>query len=93
MESSIEPHHHPLLAGMATIEAALDEMAASAPMFLDPTDKRALMVGLARVEARVAAVRLQTMAVADDVAAEEGARDVAALLTHDTRGDASRASA
>ncbi len=88
MESSVEPHRHPLLAGAAVIESALEEMAASEPIFLDPSDKRALLVQLARLEARLAAVRLQTMAVADDVAAVEGARDVAALLTHDTRGDA-----
>ena len=88
MESSVEPHRHPLLAGAAVIETALEEMAASAPIFLDASDKRALLVQLARLEARLAAVRLQTMAVADDVAAAEGARDVAALLTHDTRGDA-----
>ena len=88
MESSVEPQRHPLLAGAAVIESVLEEMAASAPIFLDTSDKRALLVQLARLEARLAAVRLQTMAVADDVAAAEGARDVAALLTHDTRGDA-----
>ncbi len=88
MQSFVEPRRHPLLAGAAVIESALDEMAASDPMYLDPAAKRALLIQLSRLEARIAAVRLQTMAVADDVATAEGARDVAALLTHDTRGDA-----
>ncbi len=88
MESSVEPHRHPLLAGAAVIETALDDMGCSDPMFLGTTDRRALLIQLDRLESRLAAVRLQTMAVSDDVAAEEGARDVAALLTHHTRGDA-----
>lgn len=88
MESFVEPHRHPLLAGADTIEAVLEQMAVSEPTFLDPTAKRALLVQLASLEARLAAVRLRTMAVADDAAAVVGARDVAALLTHDTRGDA-----
>jgi hypothetical protein len=88
VESSVEPCRHPLLAGAAVIAAALDEMATSNPSFLPSGDKKALLVQLARLEARIAAMRLQTMAVADDVAAVEGARDVAALLTHHTRGDA-----
>ena len=65
MESSIEPHGHPLLAGADAIEAALEEMTASEPMFLDPVAKRAFLVKLARLEARLAAVRLRTMAVSD----------------------------
>ena len=88
MESFVEPHRHPLLAGAAVIEAALEDMASCDPRYLSAEEKRALLVQLARTEARLAAVRLRTMAVADDVAAEEGARDVAALLTHETRGDA-----
>ncbi len=86
MQSSTESH--PLLLGAAVIETALDNMASSDPVYLDPTEKRALMIRLARLETRLAAVRLQTMAVADDAAQAEGARDAAALLAHDTRGEA-----
>ncbi len=88
MESPIDPHLHPLLVGVDLLESAIEEMGTSEPMFLDPVAKRRLLVRLARLETRLTALRLRTMAVADDVAATEGARDVAALLTHDTHGDA-----
>ena len=42
---------------------------------------------LTRLEAQLSALKLRVMAVADDVALAEGARDVAALMTHHTRGD------
>lgn len=86
MESSVGSH--PLLAGAQAIEAALEGMASCNPAFLEPDLKGALLVQLARLEARLVAVRLQAMAVADDVAGLVGARDVAAALTHETRGDA-----
>jgi hypothetical protein len=88
VESSLERRQPPLLAGAAIIEAALDDMSVSNPVFLEPQEKRAVLVQLARLEARLTAVRLHVMAVADDVAAADGDRDVAALLTHHTRGDA-----
>ncbi len=87
MESTPETRGHPLLDGVALIESALDDIAHSSPVFLDPASKRALLLRLVRLESRLAAVRFQAMTVADDVAAAEGARDVAALLTHHTRGD------
>ena len=99
MESLVEPARetapvsapgtrvHPLLQGVAVIEAALDQMAHSDPVFLDPAAKRELLVSLARLEDRLTAVRLRTMVVADDVAVGEGARDIAAWLTHHTRGE------
>ncbi len=87
MEPKARTPGHPLLAGVEAIEAALEEMTASNPVFLDAAAKRSLLVRLARLEARLTAVRLRTMAVADDVATAEGARDIAALLTCQTRGD------
>ncbi len=42
---------------------------------------------LARLEAQLSALKLRVMAVSDDVALAEGARDVAALMAHHTRGD------
>ena len=89
VESAVDSAGHPLLAGAQAIEAALEEMAQSNPVFLDPAAKRDLLLRLARAESRLAAVRLQTMAVCDDLAAAEGARDVAAWLTQHTRGDGS----
>ena len=46
---------------------------------MDPADKRAALVELTRLEAQLSALKLRVMAVADDVALAEGARDVAAL--------------
>ena len=57
-------------------------------VFMTPAEKRAALVGLTRIEAQVSAQKLRVMAVADDLALEQGARDVAAVLTHDTRTDA-----
>jgi len=55
--------------------------------FMDPADKRSALLRLARLDARLTALRLRLMAASDDVALAEGARDVAALVTHHTRGD------
>ena len=49
-----------------------------------PADKRTALVELTRLEAQLSALKLRVMAVSDDVALAEGARDVAALLTHHT---------
>jgi hypothetical protein len=87
VESFIERRPHPLLAGAAIIEAALDDMAAGNPVFLESNEKREALLQLTRLEARLASVRLQVMAVADDLAAADGARDVAAWLAHETRSE------
>ena len=54
---------------------------------MDPADKRSALLELTRLEAQLSALKLRVMAVSDDVALAEGARDVAALVTHHTRGD------
>ncbi len=78
---------HPVLACADAMAVALKETADVEVMFMDAGDKRDAMLRLAQVEAQLAALRLRLMAAADDVALAEGARDVAALLTHHTRGD------
>jgi hypothetical protein len=79
---------HPVLSCVAALESALKSTADVQVMFMTPAEKKAALVELTRVEAQVAGLRLRVMAVADDVALEEGARDVAALLTHHTGTDA-----
>jgi hypothetical protein len=79
---------HPVLACADTMETALKESADVQVTFMDPADKRAAILRLARLDAQLAALRLRLMAVSDDVALAEGARDVAALITHHTRTDA-----
>ena len=78
---------HPVLACADAIEVALKDAADAQVVFMDPADKRSALMRLARLEARLAALKLRLMAASDDVALAEGARDVAALMTHHTRGD------
>ncbi len=86
--SSTFDHVHPVLSCVASIEAALKETLDVEAVFMAPADKKAALLELTRVEAQVSALKLRVMAVADDVALDEGARDVAALVTHHTRTDA-----
>ena len=76
-----------MLACADAIEGALKETVDVPVAFMDPADKRTALLQLTRLEARLTALRLRVMAVSDDVALAEGARDVAALLTHHTRSD------
>ena len=82
------PSRHPVLACADAMETALKETCGVEVTFMRPEDKRAALLQLTRVEAQLSALRLRLMAVADDVALDEGARDVAALVTHITRTDA-----
>jgi hypothetical protein len=87
VESVTERAVHPYLSGVQQIEASLEQMTAAGPASIDTATRRGLLLALARLESRLTAVRLEVMATSDDVASAEGARDVAALLTHHTRGD------
>ena len=78
---------HPVLACAETIGTALKETADVQVTFMAPADKRAALLELTRLEAQLSALKLRVMAVSDDVALAEGARDVAALVTHHTRSD------
>ena len=86
-EYDTRPAVHPVLACADTIGTALKETADVQVTFMDPADKRAALLALTRLEAQLSALKLRVMAVSDDVALAEGARDVAALLTHHTRTD------
>ena len=87
MSSTLDRHLHPVLACAETIGAALKDTADVPVTFMSLADKRAALVELTRLEAQLSALKLRVVAVSDDVALAEGARDVAALLTHRTRGD------
>ena len=86
---------HPVLACVEVLGRALDEAADAQPLYLSTSDKATAMRELAIVEARVAALRLRVMAVSDDVAEAEGARDVGAWFSHHTltEPDAARSDA
>ncbi len=87
MSSTLEGNVHPVLACAETIGTALKETADVQVTFMEPAEKRAAMLALTRLEAQLSALKLRVMAVSDDVAMAEGARDVAALVTQHTRGD------
>lgn len=82
------PSPHPVLACVGTIDAALSETADVEVTYMSPEDKHAALLQLSRAEARLAALKFRVMASSDEVAAETGARDVAALVTHETRSEA-----
>lgn len=89
MESSFDRRMtHPVLACVDSVEASVKSVADISVMFMETAHKRTALLALARVESQLAALRLRLMAAADDVAEAEGARDVAALLSQRTRGDA-----
>ena len=79
---------HPVLGCIERLDTALEETLDVPVLFLAPTEKREALRDLTRVEAQLSALKLRLMACSDDVALSEGARDIAALLTHDTRTDA-----
>ena len=87
MSTNLDRHMHPVLACAETIGTALKETADVQVTFMEPAEKRAAMLALTRLEAQLSALKLRVMAVSDDVALAEGARDVAALITQHTRGD------
>jgi hypothetical protein len=79
---------HPVLACADAIEAALKETADVQLTFMAPSDKRTALLRLTRLESQLAGLKMRLMAASDDVAVADGARDVAALVTHHTRTDA-----
>ena len=78
---------HPIVACAAQVRAALDAVAEVQPVFMGVRDKEAVLVELHRVEAQLAELKCRVLAAADDVAAEHGARDVAAWLAHATAAE------
>jgi hypothetical protein len=78
---------HPFLRGLGQVATAVDDLCATRPELMSTREKEAALLDLARVEARVAAVKLRVLACADDVAAEAGARDAGAWLAHEARLD------
>ena len=85
MTASQMPLEHPLLAAVRAMNEVLDETAHLDPLFMSAREKGELLAGLTRVLGRLQARRAGVLAVADDVAAEQGARSAAAWLAGETR--------
>ena len=83
-------HHldqHPVLHAIEEMDSALKDVADVEPTFMSTADKKAALVGLARVRARLDELRLRVQVASADVAADDGFRDVAAWLDHHNRLD------
>jgi len=78
---------HPVLTCVDTMVAALADVRDVPVALLSPAAKAAALVALSHVGDQVAALRLQVLAVADEVALDDGARDAGAWLAHRTRTD------
>jgi hypothetical protein len=78
---------HPVLAAMSAVDTTLASVAEVDPMYMSVEEKGAALLGLSSILDRVEEVRLRVLASADDVAAQEGARDAAAWLAHHGRRD------
>ena len=79
---------HPVLACVGTMVLALAEVSATEVAYMTPVDRRSALLELVQVEARAVSLRLRLLLASDDLAQDEGARDVAALVTHHARTDA-----
>ena len=77
--------NHPLLATIASLDAALDEVAGADPIYLTTSEKQQTLLGCSRLETRIASVKLRVLAAADDIAIETGDRSTAHWLAAQTR--------
>jgi len=76
-----------VVAAAAAVEAALKDVADLDPTFMPTAEKKSALLALDRASAQLEELRLRVMATAEDVAVDEGARDVAAWLAHRGRSD------
>jgi hypothetical protein len=88
MDTLLEPVvTHPVLGCVAEIHRALGEAQASSATYLSVAEKRTVLIELSREVERARGLLLQVMAASDDVALDDGARNVADWLAARTRAD------
>src|SRR3954451_20424529 len=85
MTTSQMPLEHPLLVAARAVGDLLDGVAGADPLYLSAGEKRDLLVELTHSLSRLAGLRAGVLAVADDVAAECGARSAGDWLAGETR--------
>jgi hypothetical protein len=68
---------HPILAAASVIDGALTSVRDTNPAFMPTADRAEALVELARIESRVAELRMRILADSADLAADSGARDAA----------------
>ncbi|MFE6507808.1 DUF222 domain-containing protein [Nocardioides sp. NPDC057767] len=82
--TALQQPQHPVLDAVVAVTDALDGVAEANPSFMATEQKATTLVEIARAKAQLAELELRVLAVAEDVAAETAARDVAAWLHHHT---------
>ncbi|QWZ09664.1 HNH endonuclease [Nocardioides panacis] len=82
-----EDQAHPIARFSTRVHQVLDGLASAPAWSMTPDEQRAVVVGLARAEARLAELRLRVLAAADrnDVAADSAATSTGAWLAQVTR--------
>jgi hypothetical protein len=80
---------HPIVGFARALSGALDRVLVHDPVFLSVEEKKAVLVDLARQQARLDALQLKVLAVADrdGIGAEDGAVSTGAWLGHATLAD------
>lgn len=76
---------HPVLAAAAVVDDALRDVVDIDPMYMSVDEKGSALLALSSLIDRAEELRMRVLASADDLAAEEGARDAAAWLAHHAR--------
>ena len=76
---------HPILVAVTAMDVALKDVADANPLFMSAAEKADALRELARIESRVAELRMRVLVDAGDVATEVGARDAAGWYADATR--------
>lgn len=85
--SQTHSRKHPILGCAAEVEGVVKSVAGLDPAFMGTRDKGEALLALERARDLVEALRMRVLADADDVAEEDGCRDVAAWLAPRARVD------
>ena len=88
MSADVSSDLHPVLAAVAVVDGALRDVAHVDPMFMSVEEKAQALLALSATLDRLDELRMRVLVAADDVAAQDGARDAAAWLAHHGRRDA-----
>lgn len=87
MSNDTVPFVHPVSRCVQNMTAALDDLGDAHPMFMSTEAKGDSLILLTKLGSRIEALRLQVMAVSDDVAELDGCKNVASWLGPQTRTD------
>jgi hypothetical protein len=81
MTAAVLPLTHPVHTALASVGAAVAQVAGYNPVYLSPDDKATALLALTRLESQITALRGQILAEAGDLADRDGHRDPGAWLS------------